>query len=262
MRPGAEVLAGRTRKALDVTTPTPESHAPPTSFFMATEEMLDRASAKSTDLGSDSTFGIRSLQETICEVGAAGGNGEEEDDLEDDEDDKEEDDNNHETKKGKGPRRRSTLKPKIPTRDSSPENLENVRPKSGDSSQPHLNQGSPSYPSASQSLTSLSPASLAQGLSLPSSPKSTSTRSPRNSDEESMDDGGSQAILSSEDDEVGHAPETQETAPQLIMPSIKMPSRRPFTERGKAIDRLKILIAGDTGRLFMVYVVLCVSHGI
>ncbi|ORY69908.1 putative Septin-7 [Pseudomassariella vexata] len=37
------------------------------------------------------------------------------------------------------------------------------------------------------------------------------------------------------------------SAPQLVMPSIKMPSRRPFTENGKSIGRLKILIAGDSG---------------
>ncbi|TLD33924.1 hypothetical protein PspLS_00432 [Pyricularia sp. CBS 133598] len=37
------------------------------------------------------------------------------------------------------------------------------------------------------------------------------------------------------------------TAPQLVMPSIKMPSRRPFTEEGKAIGRLKVLIAGEKG---------------
>lgn len=37
------------------------------------------------------------------------------------------------------------------------------------------------------------------------------------------------------------------SVPQLIMPSIKMPSRRPFTDEGKAIGRLKVMIAGDTG---------------
>lgn len=37
------------------------------------------------------------------------------------------------------------------------------------------------------------------------------------------------------------------SAPQLIMPSIKMPSRRPFTETGKAMGRLKVLMAGDSG---------------
>lgn len=39
-----------------------------------------------------------------------------------------------------------------------------------------------------------------------------------------------------------------DSAPQLVMPSIKMPSRRPFTDEGKRIGRLKVLIAGDSGR--------------
>ncbi|KAF3083279.1 hypothetical protein TWF102_000508 [Orbilia oligospora] len=34
---------------------------------------------------------------------------------------------------------------------------------------------------------------------------------------------------------------------QFIMPTIKMPSRRPFTSRGNDIGRLKILVAGDSG---------------
>ncbi|KAK0630606.1 hypothetical protein B0T17DRAFT_576900 [Bombardia bombarda] len=37
------------------------------------------------------------------------------------------------------------------------------------------------------------------------------------------------------------------SAPQLVMPSIKMPSRRPFTDEGKSMGRLKVLIAGDSG---------------
>lgn len=38
-------------------------------------------------------------------------------------------------------------------------------------------------------------------------------------------------------------------APQLIMPEITIPSRRPFTMRGKNIGRLKVLIAGDSGMI-------------
>ncbi|TGZ79270.1 Septin-domain-containing protein [Ascodesmis nigricans] len=37
------------------------------------------------------------------------------------------------------------------------------------------------------------------------------------------------------------------SAPQLIMPEIMMPIRRPFTERGKRIGKLKILVTGDSG---------------
>ncbi|KAK7966984.1 uncharacterized protein PG986_001261 [Apiospora aurea] len=36
------------------------------------------------------------------------------------------------------------------------------------------------------------------------------------------------------------------SAPQLVMPSIQMPSRRPFTDVGKSIGRLKVLVAGDS----------------
>ncbi|KAI0393637.1 hypothetical protein F5Y17DRAFT_431718 [Xylariaceae sp. FL0594] len=38
-----------------------------------------------------------------------------------------------------------------------------------------------------------------------------------------------------------------DSVPELIMPSIKMPSRRPFTETGKSFGRLKILLAGPSG---------------
>ncbi|VBB87028.1 Putative protein of unknown function [Podospora comata] len=41
--------------------------------------------------------------------------------------------------------------------------------------------------------------------------------------------------------------ESSGSVPQLVMPSIKMPSRRPFTEQGKQMGRLKVLIAGDSG---------------
>ena len=66
-----------------------------------------------------------------------------------------------------------------------------------------------------------------------------------------MDDIASQAIVSSGDEEreVGSELIDSGSAPQLVMPSIKMPSRRPFTERGKNMGRLKVLIAGDSGEL-------------
>lgn len=45
----------------------------------------------------------------------------------------------------------------------------------------------------------------------------------------------------------GHDMVDSGSAPQLVMPSIKMPSRRPFTETGKSLDRLRIMIAGRSG---------------
>ncbi|CAK7273698.1 hypothetical protein SEPCBS57363_005784 [Sporothrix epigloea] len=38
------------------------------------------------------------------------------------------------------------------------------------------------------------------------------------------------------------------SAPHLVMPSIKMLSRRPFTEEGKNMGRLKVLLAGESGK--------------
>lgn len=74
----------------------------------------------------------------------------------------------------------------------------------------------------------------------------------RNSDAGSLMDGNdSQAILSSGEEDRDMTSELLDSgsAPQLVMPSIKMPSRRPFTERGKNMGRLKVLIAGDSGIL-------------
>ena len=251
MRPGGDLLAGRSRKDLDVTTPTSESHASPTSFFLATEDSLGRISAAFADPGEGSNFGIRSLQETIYEKGVKGDEGDEEDaDADNDDDGKEGD---AENTKEKGARRRSTLKPKVPSRESSSENVDQaIQSESPRLSGARSDQRRPSYPSTSQSVNSLSQASQMQGLSMPSSPKSTSTRSLRHSDEESVDDGGCQAILSSEEDDIEPSTEVPNTAPQLIMPSIKMPSRRPFTDRGKDIGRLKILIAGDSGMAMLI----------
>ncbi|OTA95120.1 hypothetical protein M434DRAFT_394012 [Hypoxylon sp. CO27-5] len=47
--------------------------------------------------------------------------------------------------------------------------------------------------------------------------------------------------------EQGHSSMDSGSAPQLVMPSIKMPSRRPFTDTGKSLGRLKVLFAGDSG---------------
>lgn len=59
------------------------------------------------------------------------------------------------------------------------------------------------------------------------------------------------AISSDEDEQIiesaGHVTADSGSAPQLVMPSIKMPSRRPFTETGKSLGRLRIMVAGRSG---------------
>ena len=189
--------------------------------------------------GSDHNFGVQSLEETIG--GASPQH-----------DGEEEEDDSHEFHVN-GNRRRSTIKCRVPvSRATSSSSVRQASVSDSTSSSParsHRRQQHPGAPSTSQPLTPISFASPMQELSPPSSPISTSTRSLRQSDEELTDDGASQAIASSGDESRDAQSPVNEGALQLIMPSIKMPSRRPFTERGKNIGRLKVLLAGDSGTL-------------
>jgi hypothetical protein len=127
-------------------------------------------------------------------------------------------------------RRRSTIKARSP---------QTSRRGSSHSFTPSLSREDASFlPLLSQS---------SQEPSLPSSPDTRSSRSlPRSRASSGAGDNSSQAIASSEDDEPISSV-IQDTAPQLIMPSIKMPSRRPFTQRGKTMGRCKIMVAGAKG---------------
>lgn len=112
--------------------------------------------------------------------------------------------------------------------------------------------GQPRCPSqmVSQSPTPLFPASPA-----PESIAS-SAHSRRGSDLESLaSDIISQVVSSSgeEDTELTSEVTDNGSAPQLVMPSIKMPSRRPFTEKGRNMGRLKVMIAGGSGKRWLLY---------
>ena len=93
--------------------------------------------------------------------------------------------------------------------------------------------------------------SLLPTSGIPSTPSAASLQSLKLSDEDSaMDESASQAITSSGEEEGADAGIQQDAAgtfPQLVMPSIQMPSRRPFTTTGKAMGKLKVLIAGEAG---------------
>jgi len=87
--------------------------------------------------------------------------------------------------------------------------------------------------------------------SLPSSPKSITNQSTRHLDEISItDDLSSQAVASGEEDEDSRPTlnASPDTMSQLIMPSITMPDRRPFTDKGRALGRMKLLLAGSSGK--------------
>ncbi len=94
-------------------------------------------------------------------------------------------------------------------------------------------------------------------------PKSVSIHSFRSTDEDSGgEDAGSQAVVSSsEEEELGTGTglglgKVEKEAPQLVMPSIRMPSRRPFTARGKSMGRLKVMVAGAAGLSLWIHAVL------
>ncbi|PWW75326.1 hypothetical protein C7212DRAFT_297200 [Tuber magnatum] len=80
----------------------------------------------------------------------------------------------------------------------------------------------------------------------PESPRSASGDSYRSDDMRSEQGAESSARRSSVTSTKGLSQEALD-APQLIMPEITIPSRRPFTDKGKRTGKLKVLIAGDSG---------------
>lgn len=242
MRPsvGGSALPTRPRKRsiADSTGTTPQAvigNGQPTTFFMASESMLNSSQTPTTSV-ADSNFGIRSLEEEHLtaegEVSAPADRADE--DM---------------TTGVLSRRRRSTIQAKqIMRRDSSLDSLGMLSAVSSNSSSPdrprRQKQDNPDM--VSQPLTPISLRSPMLGFSIPSSPKSVSARSLRHSDNES-ETGNSQAIVSSEDEDEDR-PVQKSQAQQFIMPSIMMPTRRPFTAKGKDIGRLKILLVGSSGR--------------
>lgn len=208
----------------------------PTSFFLARDVNDDQISPRETAYGRESTYGVQSLEDTISAVDDSSGK---------------EDTSSYDTMVDSADptsKRRTTLKPS--------DLLAHI-----DRLDTPLSKAlSRTSPVPSRPLT---PFNMNDDpLSSPSSPKSISSRSFRPLDDISItDEINSQAIVSGgEEEEEEEEDEAQETSPsahhhgvsdsssQLIMPSIRMPSRRPFTERGKNIGRFKILVAGSKGR--------------
>ena len=206
------------------------SSTAPTSFFIASERQLDAGNTPKASI-ADSSFGIRSLGEEAMSL---------------------QEDKESEAMMSDTSRRRSTLKPRKPvSRDTSMDSIGIGSLPSSQSSSPsrlqrRLEKLNPE--SANHPLTPLSFASPTLDLSEPSSPKSMSSRSLRPSDDEFLDDRSSQAVVSDgEDEDAAPFLADSTVAPQFIMPSIMMPSRRPFTKRGQELGKLKILLAGRAG---------------
>ncbi|KAL8999503.1 MAG: hypothetical protein Q9169_001708 [Polycauliona sp. 2 TL-2023] len=186
--------------------------------------MLSSARGNPDGRGIDSTFGVRSLQDSpdhsTDEDGHMGGDREKSEDHE---------------------RQRSTLRALPDSREHSRE--QSLLDKGLGSDSPLFGLPRLTSPLPSASVSSLSQDSHGAHPSLPSSPishKSSSSRSYRASDLDLVHDVASQ-------DKADAGFEVPDNAPQLVFPNIELPSRRPFTERGKNMGRLKILVAGDSG---------------
>ena len=165
-----------------------------------------------------------------------------------------------------GSRRRSTIKVPLGT-------AERLLRRGSSNASAGVETAYPAQPTTpeKESTRAVTPSPLpSRNVSLPSSPKSLASRQSHSkfsstSDDELLtnaDETGSQAILSSEEEdehdtgrernaiaEIPHsvAEGVQDSQPELIMPSIKMPSRRPFTQRGSRLGRFKIMVAGRKG---------------
>lgn len=243
MRPlaGDDVSSTRPRNGSFGDNPTPiaRQQPPPMSFFLADEKYmeasLDRSISNSSashrrhDHMKRSNYGVESL-ETISS-------------LSQDSDDQDSPTKARNTwKQGLVDSRKSyedMASSYSPSMKSSADVSRNMSP--SESRRHHSPNAAPSLP--------ITPSFLESPILRPTSSEQLSRL---NSEIDFLtDDGASQAILSSGDEERSHSPDVMEGSSnsQLVMPSIQMPSRRPFTEKGKSMGRLKILIAGDSGML-------------
>lgn len=189
--------------------------ATPTTFFLASESDLSRRTSNVSITPSQDVSPVRTLKETIDEVNRTSPTRPSPQSRRD------------------GSRRRSTIRPK---------SIEQLRQEAS------RQQTIPPQPSTGLSTPF---AVSSREPSLPSSPKSLSSRSLPKSDDDLTQDGTSSQAIESDDEDVNASMPSmsiQDSAPQLIMPSIRMPSRRPFTENGKQLGRFKILVTGAKGK--------------
>lgn len=253
MRPtaGGDALPDRARSgSFTANTPTPLAapcSGPQMSYFLADEQTMAASIAhpqsfpsiqRPRDHKTQANYGVESLESTISSIhrdsddGRSSSRGK-----------SKRDDSTRTVRQSKGRVAESIS----PSPRSSPDLSRGVSPVLSRAISPTDTRPSSSHASRSRPLT---PVFHGSGIpeSLPSSPDSHG-----HSDTESItDDGASQALMSSEEDDQEQDMPAElvegSDAPQFIMPSLKMPSRRPFTENGRHLGRLKVLIAGDSGR--------------
>jgi hypothetical protein len=238
--PGDDAFTARSRSGSlvdnDTTPLATRSQPPQMTYFIADEKIMEASQThspkvlpKQRDFPKSSTYGVESLETTISSLAP-------------DSDESEEKIQKARHNWKKNLRQQTSARSEEELADSTSPSLK--------SSCDVSRNGSPSHQRRSSQATISRPFTpLSFGSPAPASVMG-SPDSRRNSDTGSyMDDIASQAIVSSgeEDRDVRSELIDSGSAPQLVMPSIKMPSRRPFTEKGKNMGRLKVLIAGDSG---------------
>ncbi|KAF2486675.1 hypothetical protein BDY17DRAFT_245502 [Neohortaea acidophila] len=272
----SRTLRGKKTAANPPSLASPAAHSSPTTFFLRSEKEMEktiqrgRAPSRDTDDGmqktpvgsllADSSFGVQSLEDTIGSTSATRSDNilsRTSSNVSDLSADAGADVNMLASRKRKAG---NPVHPKIMAtgqRIISSEHYHHhapsVSPMSHRSAEsPFARRASPSSSvNLSQPLTPLRMSPRPESA-MPSTPRTGSPKSLRLSDEEQSiaSETGSQAIQSScggeELDDAEHVGK-EDAMPQLVMPSISMPMRRPFTERGRQMGRLKIMVVGPQG---------------
>jgi len=239
--PGDDAFASRSRSTSftdNTLTPSPGAYqAPQMTYFLADEKTMEASLSQSSsgnrrsrDSLKRSNFGVMSLETTISSLN-------------------QDSDQDREASTARSNSTRTLANDMLQKEDEFVTQSRSPSPgasmRSRELSPSDLQSGTSQHYPASRPFTPLSLQSLALGSVASSQP------SRRNSEVDLTDDAGSQAIMSSGDDEkdvhVSSEIFDSSSASQLVMPSIRMPSRRPFTDKGKNLGRLKVMIAGDSG---------------
>lgn len=221
-------------------------NAPLTSFFLRREDDLDRPTSSSSRNATNSTSAVANLEDASNPANAI-------------------DCDRSGDSEVKGPHELSVFAKDTQSQSLSQES-QTQHASTTSSSTKFTSQSTSLTPSAKPSMipifpiTPHSPSADSDSLG---TPRSVSLRSFRLEDDDVSiaDETGSQAVASSDESDdhdqqeeqqadrrpgEEHSPATSE-APQLVMPSIKMPKRRPFTEKGKHMGKLKIMVLGGEG---------------
>lgn len=286
MRSGSDVSPARPRKQHRTESQPPSSPVglpTPTTFFLRSERDMQQSSPHGQQSSrqehlEDSSFGVQSLEDTLEEAfpettspapsasaSAHGGAERDAAGL------RAGDGSNVPNRPPSSKKRRNQIHPKIAATaqriissdhsSSRTSSVSSTHPRRLSLSPLRGHLRSTSSTSRDQSFVSLRLSSK-PGSALSSTPRSGSVRSLALSDEDGsvFDDCGSQAIHSSDEDEdiveeepsnetnqVKAGAEPSPNIPQLVMPSLSMPKRRPFTDKGNNIGNLKVMVMGPSG---------------